>query len=329
MENIKLGTIGTGPIVHWILGAVERTEGISLAAVYSRTYEKGQALADEFHAQKVYTNLDELMSDRNVNTIYIASPNSLHYEQTKKALENGKHVICEKPFCPTKAQAQELIDLAKEKELFLIDAVTIQFLPNFDIIKENISKIGRIRLVLCNYTDYSKRYDKTLNGEKPNIFNPEYAGGCLQDINFYNIYFNVLLFGKPKDVKYYANIFPGLADTSGIAILQYDDFISECTASKDAHGISSVQIEGEKGYIYVNDASNALYNVHLKTNEIDETYNLQDDPVRWLYEIQTVTKLMLSDNYDDIYRRLNTTINVMEIMENARHSADIYFPFEN
>lgn len=118
MEEIKLGTIGSGTIVHSILDNVEITDGIRLVAVYSRSGEKGRALAGKYAVDKVYTNLDEFMADEEINTIYIASPNLLHYEQTKKALLAGKNVICEKPFCTKAEQAGELVALAKEKHLF-------------------------------------------------------------------------------------------------------------------------------------------------------------------------------------------------------------------
>lgn len=86
----------------------------------------------------------------------------------------------------------------KEKRLFLVDAVPTAFLPNFEVLKRELPKIGKIKLVLANYSQYSSRYDQVLKGEVPNIFNSEYAGGCLMDINFYNVYLNIALFGKPE-----------------------------------------------------------------------------------------------------------------------------------
>ena len=85
MKEVRLGTIGSGFIVHYILNNVKRTEGVTLAAVYSRTEEKGRELASEYDCDVVYTDLDQLMADENVNTVYVASPNLLHYEQAKKA----------------------------------------------------------------------------------------------------------------------------------------------------------------------------------------------------------------------------------------------------
>jgi len=119
MNEIRLGTIGSGSIVHAVLDGMMKAENLRLEAVYSRSWEKGEKLAKEYGAQKVYTSLEEMFADEEINTVYIASPNILHYEQSKMALLAGKHVICEKPFCTRKEQALELIALAKEKGLYL------------------------------------------------------------------------------------------------------------------------------------------------------------------------------------------------------------------
>ncbi|MBP5294099.1 MAG: Gfo/Idh/MocA family oxidoreductase [Lachnospiraceae bacterium] len=326
MNEIRLGTVGSGVIVHSILDNVNRTEGIRLAAVYSRTQEKGAALAKEYGAARVYTDMDAFLADEEVNFVYIATPNLLHYEQTKKALLAGKNVICEKPFCTKRAQAEELVRIAKERHLFLVDAVPTAFLPNFGILQRELPKIGAVKLVQANYSQYSSRYDKLKAGEIPNIFNPEYAGGCLMDINFYNVYLNVALFGKPLEAKYYPNIFKDLLDTSGILVMQYDGFVSESAGAKDTWGVNFFQIEGEQGYIYVRDGSNGIREVRVVTKTSDETFNEQPDPDRWFYEVQNLTKLVLANDYEAVYRRLDTMLDVVGVLEESRKKAGILFP---
>ncbi len=328
MEEIRLGTIGSGVIVHSVLNGVKVTDGIRLAAVYSRSREKGEALAKEYGASKVYTDMDEFLQDKEVNFIYIATPNLLHYEQTKRALLAGKNVICEKPFCTKMQQAEELVALAKEKGLFLVDAVPTAFLPNLEILKRELPKIGKIRLVQGNYSQYSSRYDLLKKGEVPNVFNPKYAGGCLMDINFYNIYLNVALFGKPQSAVYYPNIYPGLLDTSGIVVMQYDGFVSESAGAKDTWGVNFFQIEGEDGYIYVRDGSNGLAQIEVVTRTSAKTLNGQENPDRWFYEVQNLTKFVLRGDYDAIYRRLDTMLVVVEVLETVRKEAGIFFPGE-
>lgn len=165
MKEIRLGTVGSGAIVHSILDNVKVTEGIRHVAVYSRSEENGRALAAEYGAEKVYTDMDAFLADDDINFVYIATPNLLHYNQTKKALMAGKNVICEKPFCTKASQAGELAELAKKKHLFLVDAVPTAFLPNFEILKRELPKVGKVKLVLANYSQYSSRYDLVLKGK--------------------------------------------------------------------------------------------------------------------------------------------------------------------
>lgn len=326
MKEIRLGTIGSGVIVHSILDNVKRTEGISLAAVYSRSEEKGKELAQEYGCGRVYTDMDAFLADDTVNTVYIATPNLLHFEQAKKALLAGKHVILEKPFCTKAAHVKELTTLAKEKRLFLVEAAPTTFLPNYRILKRELPKVGRVKLVLANYSQYSSRYDAVLRGEVPNIFNPAYAGGCLMDINFYNVYLNVALFGAPKQAVYYANRYGELADTSGVMLMRYDGFVSTNAGAKDTWGANYFQIEGEQGHIYIQGGSNGIAQVRVVTKTGDDTYNEQPDPDRWYYEVQELTRLMLGDAYDEIYERLDIALGVTQVIENARKAAGILFP---
>lgn len=327
-RTMRIGTIGSGSIVKSLLDGIQITEGISCEAVYSRSQEKGEALAAGYGVEKVYTSLNDLMKDEKVDFIYVASPNNLHYEQAKMALEHGKNVICEKPFTTTLEKTKELIRLAKEKGLFLFDAVPPSFLPNFFEVKKAMPKIGKLKLVMSNYSQYSSRYDALLQGDLPNVFNKAFAGGCIQDIGFYNLYFNIAMFGKPQNAVYYANMYPGQVDTSGVLVMQYDGFVSSNTCAKDTWGINYVQIEGEKGYIYIKGGCNALTEIKVVTKEGEETINLQKPVSRWLYEVQEIAKIVQNKDYEECWRRLDVTMDVMEVLEKVRKAAGIYFTDE-
>jgi len=332
MQLIKVGTIGSGMIVRAILDCIDITEGICCEAVYSRSSQTGGKLAAEYGVKKVYTDLEAFLQDEEVNFVYVASPNSLHYEQTKRALEYGKNVICEKPFTTSFEKAKELADMAKEKGLFLFDAVPPSFLPNFAALNKALPKIGRLRLMMSNYSQYSSRYDALLEGNLPNVFSREFAGGCLQDIGFYNLYLNVALFGKPKNAVYYPNMYPGQVDTSGVLILQYDDFVSSNVGAKDTWGVNYAQMEGEKGYIYIEGGCNSLRELRVVNREGEEVINLQDNrkepDFRWLYEVQELVKIVQNQDYKECYRRLEVMMNVIEVLEKARKKAGIWFEQE-
>jgi len=329
MDEVRLGTVGTGVIVEQFLDQVARTEGIRLTAVYSRSAEKGAALAEKYGAGTVYTDIDAFFGAEETNCIYIASPNMLHYPQTKQALLAGKHVLCEKPFCTTAAQAEELFTLAEEKGLMLMEAVPTAHLPNLEVIRENLPRIGRLRLVQGNYSQYSSRYD-ALRQKKPlpNVFNPAFGGGSLMDINYYNVYLNVALFGKPEQVHYWPNLHEGGVDTSGILLLQYPGFVGQATGAKDTWYDSVFSIQGEDGFIQIPGGSNGLRQVRVVTKTTDETFDLQSDPARLSYEVRRMTDILLREDREAISRLRSTTLAVMAVLEAGRKSGGIRFPGE-
>ncbi len=326
MNDIRIGTIGTGSIVSRILTGVSRTAGIRCEAVYSRAEGKGRALADAFGVDKVYTDLEALFADPAIDYIYVASPNSLHFDQARAALEHGKNVLCEKPFTSTLREADELIRLARDRRLFLYEMVPTSFLPNYQLVSEYLPAAGRVRLVMCNYSQYSSRYDNLKAGEVTNIFDPAYSGGCLQDINYYNVYFTVSLFGKPVSARYDPNRFANGIDTSGVVTLQYDDSVATLSGAKDTWGVNFAQIEGENGYLYIEGGANALESVRVVTRTSDRTYNAQPDPDRWIYEIQGLVPLLQAADHAACIKRLDLTRSVVEIVEAMRKQAGISFP---
>ena len=326
MNPITLATIGTGAIVHSILDNVRLTEAIRLTAVYSRSEAAGRALAAEYGAPKVCTDIDALLADEAAGFIYIASPNHLHYEQAKKALLADKNVICEKPLCPKASQARELADLAKARSLYLIDDTPTAFLPNLEILRQQLPKIGRIRLVLAKYSQYSKRYDQLINGGLPNVFNPACAGGCLMDINYYNVYLTAALFGKPLRASYHPNLHSSGIDTSGIVTADYGAFTCSLAAAKDTWGVNSYQIEGEQGYIYIPNGSNGLTQIEVTTKTGTEVFSAQPNPDRWSYEVEALARLLQNEDAAAISQRLEVTLTVIEILETLRRDAGICFP---
>ncbi|MEI7845848.1 MAG: Gfo/Idh/MocA family oxidoreductase, partial [Chloroflexota bacterium] len=195
---MKIATIGTGFIVDTFLESLQTIPGVECIAMFSRKAETAAALVQKYQIDLVYTDMDAMLANSNVDFVYVASPNSMHYEHALKALQCGKNVICEKPFTSTSKETEHLISAARGKHLMLFEAITTIHLPNFQFLKENLSRLGKIRIIQCNYSQYSSRYNKLLAGETPNIFNPQFSGGALLDINIYNLHFVINLFGRPQ-----------------------------------------------------------------------------------------------------------------------------------
>ena len=144
---MNIGILGTGSIARTMAAEFAKVPAFRCEAVCSRQQATGEALAQQFGIPKVYTDYDAMLADPDIELVYIATPNSLHYAQTKAALLAGKNVLCEKPFVPTVAEADELIALAKEKHLFLFEAITTAHHPNYALAKQYLDDIGSLRIV--------------------------------------------------------------------------------------------------------------------------------------------------------------------------------------
>lgn len=323
---MNIATIGTGSIVDTFLSALNAIDDAQCVAMYSRNQETAQPLAKKYQIPTIYTDIEKMFQDPGIDFIYLASPNSLHYEQATQALHYGKHVICEKPFTSTVAELESLIALAKQKNLMLFEAITTIHLPNYQLIKENLPMLGQVRMIQCNYSQYSSRYDALLAGETPNVFNPKFSGGALVDINIYNLHFVMNLFGTPESIRYTANKHPNGIDTSGVLVMKYPDFIAECVGSKDTQGLNFVLIQGEKGYIHVEHGANGCQNVILHTDETAVTLNNQTTTNKLYYELLAFKEMYKNQDFDCCYELLDYSFSVIKMLVAARKDAGIVFP---
>ncbi len=322
---MKIATIGTSFITEWFLSAAAKIDNAQPIAVYSRNEQKGKDLASQYGIQKVYTDLDAMLKDDEIECVYVASPNSLHYQHASAALKAGKHVICEKPFTSTAKELKELSELAKSKHLFLFEAIVTIHMPNYISLKEKLPELGDIKMVQCNFSQYSSRYDKFMAGESVNVFDPKFSGGALMDINIYNLHFVMNLFGKPNDVHYYPNMTRGI-DTSGVLVLNYEGFHAVCVGCKDTKSHNISQIQGEKGYITLNSETSRCANYSLTTNDGTVLPSIKQEDIALYYEIKDFMRIMEEQDYAACEALLEYSNEVMEVLEQARKKAGIRFP---
>lgn len=250
---INFGIIGTNWITHSFVKCAHATSKWNLAAVYSRKEDTAKEFAAKYEDRKIalYTSLEELSKSTDISTVYIASPNILHYEQAKMMLLAGKNVILEKPSCSTPAELDELFKIAKEKEVILIEAFRHIQESNFKILKSAISKLGPLYGASITFAQYSSRYEKVLAGETPNIFNLEMGGGALVDLGVYCVAVAIELFGAPQDSAYYPVKVATGADGAGKLILTYPSFTVYLCHSKIYNSDAPTEIYGEKGTLVV------------------------------------------------------------------------------
>ncbi len=321
---MKLGIIGSGKIVHDFLTAIDQINDLDVVAISStkRSENIAQELAKKYSINKTYTDNDELMSDPDVDTVYVAVPNFLHYQVAKAALEHGKNVICEKPFVDSTDEAKELKQLADEKNLIIVEAITNIYLENFKRIQREIENIAPIHIVSLNYTQYSSRYDDFLKGKIAPVFDPAKDGGTLMDLNIYNIHLVSALFGLPDKVKYYANMQKGV-DTSGILHLSYPDKQAALIAAKDSYVTPRSFIEGEKGSIYIDGSTGELDNFTIEMRDQEpKRYNLNKYSHRMASEFNAFVEMI--DNHDKVKadEAFVNTLESMQILTTAKNSEE-------
>ncbi len=314
---MNLGIVGAGMIVKDFLSFTHELPEIKLEAIVARNIENLKNLQSIYNIKEIFTDLDECLSNPSIDTIYVAVPNNLHYSVAKKALEAGKNVICEKPFTLDYHETVELFELAESKNLILIEAITNQYLPNYLEIKENLSQIGNIRLVECNFSQLSSRYEAFKKGIIAPVFDKNQGGGVLGDLNIYNIHFVVGLFGAPKNSEYYPNIVREV-DTSGILILEYDEFKVVCIAAKDTYNNSYANIQGDKGLIKVIGTLNEVPNYIIKNNEVEMKVNKNIHKHRMYSEFKKFIDVIDNKDFDFMEKQKKHSLAVMEVIDKSR-----------
>ncbi len=323
---MKLGIIGSGMIVKEFLPSLVKLKDLEILGIQGTKsgIEKVEEICKKYNIPNFTDNFDELCNF-GIDTVYIAVPNFLHFEFCKKALEKGINVIVEKPITTNYREAKELEKLAKEKKLFLFEAITTLYFENYKKIKEWIAKIGDIKLVQSQYSQYSSRYDAFKRGEILPVFDSQKAGGALMDLGLYNLHYVLGLFGKPENVKYYANIERNI-DTSGVLIMKYKNFSAMCVCAKDSEGERIGVIQGSEGKIVSEEAPGLVGKVTLKlydgtTESFDDGFSKD----RVVPEFTQFIRAVKENDLEFCYRQLEKSLLVSEVQTKARIDAGIKF----
>lgn len=270
---LKLGIIGTNWITDQFIQAAHETGKWKLTTVYSRTLEKAQEFGKHYpNVTEYFADLDSFFNVGSFDAVYIASPNSLHFQQVKQAILAGKHVIVEKPAFANPWEMKAIIKLLKKHpEVYFFEAARHVHDPNFKAVKQAVAKLPKIQGANLNFAQYSSRYDAVLQGKEPNIFSLKFAGGCLQDLGVYSVYCALAWFGMPQSCQYFPTLLPTGADGKGTAILHYEGFDVTLFNAKTVNSQLPSEIYGLKEVIWMDHCAN-INQVYL----IDSTGNKQD-----------------------------------------------------
>ncbi|ACV28251.1 Uncharacterized oxidoreductase yhhX [Anaerococcus prevotii] len=324
---MKLGILGSGKIIKEVLPVLEQVENIDLVAIAGRHERKLEDLVEEFNIGKYYIGIDDLLADPDIDTIYVALPNNLHYEAMDKAIDKGKDIICEKPFCGNLRETKDIFDRAFAKGLIVLEAASHRFIPNALAVRDELKKLGEIKIVSFNYSQYSSRYDKFKEGEIAPVFDRSMNGGALMDINFYNVDYLSMLFGRPKAVKYFPNMERGI-DTSGILYLDYGDFKAIAIGSKDSDASLVNTIQTDRGTIEITDAINSFSTFRIKESgkDVFKEVNVNEPYHRMVYEFREFLEIISQRDMKKARKLFKISLDTSWILTEARKFAAIDFP---
>ncbi|MFS0674075.1 Gfo/Idh/MocA family protein [Ornithinibacillus sp. 179-J 7C1 HS] len=326
---MKFGTIGTSWITSSFIDASRKSNDFILKAVYSRSETRAKEFAEKQQAEHIYTNLEEMAKSDEIDCVYIASPNSFHFNHALLFLKHKKHVICEKPIFSNTEEFREAYRVADENEVFLFEAIRNIHSPNFKVLKNAIERIGPITSTILHRNRYSSKFDEFLAGGRPNVFSADFSGGALTDMGIYPLYLSVGLFGKPKKVSYSANLLESGIDGSGTLILSYDGFTSTIMCSKISTSYIPCEIQGQNGTVVFNDAG-ALVEMKLVDNSTNkvlpiETYATEDNMA---FEIHNIKRIILTKNEQEYKELKELSLLTLSITEEARRQNGIIYGCE-
>jgi predicted dehydrogenase len=325
MKNINWGILSTGTIAKKFATTISQLSDCgNVVAVASRKQETANQFANDYHISKAYSSYTELAHDPDVDVVYIATPHSFHYENIKLCLENGKHVLCEKSFTTNVAQAIELVQLAKEKNLFIMEAFWTKFLPAYQLLNETINKcaIGEI-------THFRAQYGFAPTGARyVRKFDPSLAGGALLDIGVYVIGVAAMILGyNPKNI--YSSAIIGEYGTD-----KFDSIMLEYENGETAHLIATIGsiidplavVFGTKGHIILPNFT-ALQDFQVVLDDGTE-YAIESpfDVNGFEYEIRETERCLRAKKNESAIMTHQNTIDVIGLMDKARSDWGLKFP---
>ena len=244
--KIRWGILACGRIAKKFAADLNMLDDAELIAVASRDKQRAIDFSKEFPAKYAFGSYQELVENPEVDVIYIASPHAQHHEHTLLCLNHGKAVLCEKAFAINSRQASEMIELARKKNIFLMEALWSRFLPHYLKVKEMISEgmIGEVKGVLANFGF------KPVDPVPDRLFNPTLGGGALLDIGIYPVFFAQSLLGKPDKILASMDLAKTGVDEQSAIIFQYKSGKTASLFSTLASNLETdADIFGTKGRI--------------------------------------------------------------------------------
>lgn len=325
MKKLKMAIMGAGHIATKMAAAINGLDEIEAYAVASRNLEKAQQFAKEWNFAKSYGSYEEMVEDSEIQLIYIATPHAMHYENAKLCIEHGKNVLIEKAFTANAGQAKELIDLARNKGVFVSEAMWTRYMPGLSMIRDIIAE-GRIGQVDSVEADFSVPIS-----HKERLHSPALAGGALLDIGIYTLTFASMFLGddvvstRSRCIKYAT----GVDATDHIELTYRDGRQAFLRTSMVSGSRNEGKINGTKGYIEVSNLNNLeKIQVFDAMGQLQETLVPPQLVNGYEYEVLACKKAIEAGKIECAEMPHAETMVIMEQMDALRNTWGVVYPFE-
>lgn len=326
-DTIRWGIIGTGSIAGAFAYGLSILPDATLAAVGSRSQKAADKFGEQFGVPKRYPSYAALAHDPEIDAVYIATPHNLHEENTLLCLEAGKAVLCEKPFAINAAQSERMIQKAREKKLFLMEAMWTRFLPSIVHLRELLSagEIGEVRMLQADF-GFRTNFDP-----KSRAFDPALGGGALLDVGIYPISLASMVFGRqPAQITSQARLGQTGVDEECAGVFQYEDEqMALVSAAVRTETPQEATIMGTKGWI-------RLHRPFFKTEKL--SIYLRDQKEREIaipmegngynYEAAEVMACLRAGKLASSIMPLDETLAIMQTLDKMRAQWGLKYPGE-
>ncbi|HDZ03882.1 hypothetical protein LCGC14_0199440 [marine sediment metagenome] len=322
---IKWGIVGAGNIAHSFSKDLALVNDGKLVSVASRNLEKAQVFADEYGAPNAFGSYEELFKSNTVDVIYLATPHTSHADLSIAAMKAGNAVLCEKPMGVNKPEVVEMVKVAKDNNVFLMEALWSRFNPTIKKVKELVDNgtIGDIGYLHADFAFYA--LDREENGR---LLNPDLAGGSLLDIGIYPIFLAYLMLGMPKDIKASANFYKTGVEMQCSMIFNYDNAQAILYSGLNSDSEKKAEIAGSKGSIFIHPRWHETTGYTIEKDGESTSNEVGKMGKGYVHEIEEVQNCLTSGKkQSDLWSHQNS-LDLIEIMDSVRKLTGIVFPFE-
>ena len=323
-KNLNWAVLGTGVIANQMAQALQKMDK-KLYSVANRTHSKALSFAEKYGVEKVYDSIDEVFTDENVDIIYITTPHNTHIQYIRKALENKKHVFCEKAITLNSDELEEAVKLAEENGVIIAEAMTIWHMPLYKKLRQiaQSGKLGKLQVIQLNFGSF-KDYDMSNR-----FFNINLAGGALLDIGVYSLSLaRSFMSSQPTEVKSQVKFAEsGVDEQASIIMMNDESEMATITLSLHSKQPKRAVISFEKGYIEITEYPRAdkAFIVDAETGEKTEITEGETE-LALMYEMEDMEHAVKSGDLSGL--KLENTIDVMQIMTDLRKEWGLVYPEE-